>query len=99
MNLYLVSGDADDLPDEPLMAGDVAEAADLYVQAVLEGRASIGVSDLRRGLCINVGGFVPPEGGAGLMRDTVATSVPMTHIRSWREYLAPRDSRVEDGPL
>lgn len=98
MNFYLVSGDGDDLPQEPLMAEDVAQAADLYVQAVLEGRACIDVQDLRRGLCIFVGGFVPPEGGAGLMPDTVATSVPMNHIPSWRAFNAPKSDGFENGP-
>jgi hypothetical protein len=98
MEFYLVSGDGDDLPDEPLLASSVAEAADLYVQAVLAGRAAIGISDLRRGLCINISGFEAPAEGAGLMRDTVATSVPMSHIPSWRAHLEARSAGLSEGP-
>lgn len=92
MKLYLACADGDDIPQEPLLANDVAEAAEIYVQATLDGKTSITIDALRRGRCINIGGFEPPEGGRGLMKDFVSTSVPMTHISAWRDYLASKDA-------
>lgn len=98
MNFYIVSGDVDDCPDEPLMAEDVTQAADLYVQAALSGTAGIGVSELKRSLCIFVDQFVPPETGSGLMKDTVSTSIPMRAIPSWSAYLDKTSNPAPAGP-
>ncbi|MFX4299894.1 hypothetical protein [Pseudosulfitobacter pseudonitzschiae] len=98
MNFYLVSADGDDYPDEPLMAETVQEAADLYVQAVLDGKAGISVSELKRGVCIFVDQFVAPDAGSGLMKDTVSTTVPMRTIPSWTAYLEKMAPPAPAGP-
>lgn len=94
MNLYLVSVDGDDCPDEPVMAADPAQAANLYVQAVLAGRAVIGAHHLQRSPCVWISQFVIPEGGVGLMRDTLSTSIPIATIPSWQA----RNDAASDGP-
>lgn len=98
MNFYLVSGDVDDCPSEPLMAEDVTQAADLYVQAALSGTAGISVSELKRGVCIFVDQFVAPDAGSGLMKDTVSTTVPMRAIPSWTAYLEMMAPPAPAGP-
>jgi len=102
MNFYMVSCDGDDLADEPLMAESVEAAADLYVQAILDGKSSTSRYDVKKALCIYVGQFVPPEGGSGLMDGTLATSVPTRAIPSWRAAFQPKpkefDKEVDEGP-
>lgn len=89
MNFYLVSCDGDDMPEEPMMAAGYMQAVDLYVRASLEGHTGASLSDLRRALCINVSQFEAPEGGVGLMKDSLGTMVPMRSIPSWQAYLTP----------
>lgn len=98
MNFYLVSPDIDDIDSAPVMAKDVAQAADLYVQACLEGRTEVDGHCLRNSRCIYIDQFVAPEGGAGLMKDTISTSIPMTAIQSWKAHLEEKAATGPGGP-
>lgn len=97
MNYYLLSCDDDDAPSEPLLAETVEQAADLYVQAVIDGRAGITPDALGRSACVYIDQFVTPEVGVGLMKDALSTSIPMKAIPSWKAHLDSKAPMPIDG--
>ena len=98
MRFFIVSVDGDDTPNEPMLAHDETEAADLYVQAILDSGDAVARSDLKRAICIFIDEFVAPESGIGLMKDTLSTSIPLRMIPSWQRHNDPVSEGLPDGP-
>jgi len=86
MEIYIVSLDGDDMPEEPVTAESCAHAAEIYVREILAGRASVDQHSLKKAPCIWVNRFEAPE-EFGLMRDTESTSIPRSYVPSWKAFL------------
>jgi hypothetical protein len=98
MEIYIVTLDGDDMPEEPVTANDCAHAADIYIQEILGGRACVQPLEVKRAPCVWVSKFEAPE-GSGLMKETISTSIPVKAIPSWKAYLDNKRGAAAPEPF